>query len=150
MVMSNKTKYNHAPPHGTQLGEHGIISAIVAAKGAQPEPNHEETPSWRSPYKVVCSFQSIQAVKVKKRLKETKYIWHDSLCYKRLNWLKWKDEWNQSISNVSIVYGYIVKCSLWEKNAEVLGADVESGQHHTLRVYRGESTSILSSWLYKK
>ena len=45
MVMNNKTKYNHAPPHGTQLGEHGIISAIVAAKGAQPEPNHEETPS---------------------------------------------------------------------------------------------------------
>lgn len=37
--MSNKTKRNHAPP----WDEHGITSAIVTAKGAQPEPNHEET-----------------------------------------------------------------------------------------------------------
>lgn len=30
--MSIKTKRNHAPSHGTQLGEHGIISAIGTAK----------------------------------------------------------------------------------------------------------------------
>lgn len=73
--MSNKTKRNHAPSHGTQLGEHGIISAIVTAKVHNPNLIMREHQVEGHPTKeVVCSFQSIQAVKVKKRLKETKYV----------------------------------------------------------------------------
>lgn len=76
-INGNKTKCNHAPPHGTKSGEHDIISAIVTAKGTQPEPNQEEKvkvtlQSTKSTYKV-CSFQSIKAIDVK-RQKETKYI----------------------------------------------------------------------------
>ena len=68
---------------------------------------------------------------------------------RRCYWLKWKVEWNQSISKVSVVYGYIVKCSLWEINAEVIGVDV-SGQQHTHSLEGGKLLPLLSSWLYKK